>query len=68
MINSNYDLFHLPGDALGKTNAVTHKMPTIDDIPVHTKQYRYPPIHREEINKQTKEQLESDIVRPSKSP
>ena len=37
-INSNYDLFHLPGDALGKTNAVTHYIPTIDDIPIHTKQ------------------------------
>ena len=66
LINSNYDLFHFPGDALGKTNAVTHKIPTIDYIRVHTKQYRYPPIHREEINKQMKELLESDIVRPSK--
>ena len=27
LINSNYDLFHLPGDALGKTIAVTHKIP-----------------------------------------
>ena len=68
LINSNYDLFHLPGDALGKTNVVTHNIPTIDDMPIHTKQYRYPLIHREEIDKQMKELLESDIVRPSKSP
>ena len=37
-INSNYDLFHLPGDTIGKTNAVTHYIPTIDDILIHTKQ------------------------------
>ena len=68
LIETNYDLFHLPGDPLGKTSAVTHKIQTTDDVPIHTKQYRYPPIHREEINKQMKELLESDIVRPSKSP
>ena len=50
-------------------NAVTHNIPTIDDMPIHTKQYRYPPIPREEIDRQMKElREESDIVRPSKSP
>ena len=37
-INSNYDLFHLPGDTLGKTKTVTHYIPTIVDIPIDTKQ------------------------------
>ena len=68
LINSKYDLFHLSGDALGKTNVVTHNIPTIDDIPGHTKKYRYPPIHKEKIDRQMKELLESDIIRPSKSP
>ena len=66
LINSNFDRFHLI--VLGRTNAVTHKIPTTDDIPVHTKQYQYPPIYKEEINKQMKELLENDIVRSFKSP
>ena len=36
---------------------------------VYTKQYRYPPIHKAEINKQIDKQLlENDIIQPSKSP
>ncbi|CAK9796615.1 Retrovirus-related Pol polyprotein from transposon 17.6 [Anthophora quadrimaculata] len=68
LIKENYDLFHLPGEALGKTDAITHKIPTTNDTPINVKQYRCPPIHKEEINKQMKELLDSDIVRPSKSP
>ena len=40
LIKSNYDLFHLPGDPLGKSSAVTHKIQTTDNVPIHTKQYR----------------------------
>ena len=37
LIETNCDLFHLPGDPLGKTSAVTHKIQTTDDVPIHTK-------------------------------
>lgn len=37
-------------------------------MPLHTKQYRYPPIHKEEIDKQMRELLANDIVVPSNSP
>ena len=60
--------FHLPSDKLGSTNVVTHKIITTDNKPIHTKQYRYPPIHREEILRQTKELLSSGIIQPSVSP
>jgi len=62
------DLFQLSGDALGYTNAMQHKISTTDSRPVHTKQYRYPPIHKEEINKQTKSLLDNDVICPSDSP
>ncbi|CAK9832809.1 Retrovirus-related Pol polyprotein from transposon 297 [Anthophora retusa] len=68
LIAEHSDIFHIPGEYLGKTSAVTHKIPTTDQRPIHVKQYRYPPIHKEEIDRQMKELLESDIVSPSTSP
>ena len=38
--------FRLPGDKLGATNVAKHKIKTNNDEPVHTKQYRYPHIHK----------------------
>ena len=35
---------------------------------MHTKQYRFPPVHKEEISRQTSELLESGIIKPSISP
>lgn len=32
--------FHLPGDKLGKTSVLTHKINTTDDKPINVKQYR----------------------------
>lgn len=68
LIQQYHDLFHLPTDRLGKTTAVTHKIPTIDNIPVRVKQYRYPQIHKREIDTQMRELLNNDIVEPSSSP
>ncbi|CAK9811734.1 Retrovirus-related Pol polyprotein from transposon 297 [Anthophora quadrimaculata] len=68
LIDENQDLFYLPGDRLGKTDAIEHRIPTINNEPIHVKQYRYPPVHREEISKQITELLENDIIKPSNSP
>ncbi|CAK9834632.1 Retrovirus-related Pol polyprotein from transposon 17.6 [Anthophora retusa] len=68
LIDKNHDLFYLPGDRLGKTDAVEHRIPTINQEHIHVKQYRYPPIHREEVTKQITELLENDIIKPSNSP
>ncbi|CAL1680952.1 unnamed protein product [Lasius platythorax] len=62
------DRFYIPGEYLGKTNVINHKIITADETPVHIKQYRFPPVHREEINKQVSELLQKDIVIPSTSP
>ena len=60
--------FRLPGDKLGATNVVKHKIKTTNDEPIHTKQYRYPHIHKDEIRRQTDELLDLGIFKPSVSP
>jgi len=68
LIQKHSDRFHLPGETLGCTNATQHVIPTINEIPVHTKQYRFPPVHKEEINKQVGTLLHDSIIEPSTSP
>lgn len=68
LIDQNSDLFHLPNEPLTMTNAVTHKIPTTDEIPVHVKQYRYPHVHKEEIERQIDDLFKKRIIRPSSSP
>lgn len=62
------DIFHLPGDKLKGTNKITHAINTTDNIPICVKQYRYPPIHKNEIKTQINKLLEQGIVQPSVSP
>ncbi|XP_056641536.1 uncharacterized protein LOC130448273 [Diorhabda sublineata] len=62
------DLFLKPGDKLTFTSNVKHIIRTKDEVPVHTKSYRYPYVHREEIRRQIQEMLDKNIIRPSCSP
>ncbi|KAK9702229.1 hypothetical protein QE152_g30071 [Popillia japonica] len=62
------DIFHLPNDTLTQTNATMHNIPTTDENPTHTKSYRYPQIHKDEVNKQIEKMLSQGIIRPSTSP
>lgn len=68
LIEKNSDCFHLPDEKLNHTNVLEHRIPTINEIPIHTRQYRFPVIHKDEINKQVNELLEQEIIKPSKSP
>jgi len=47
---------------------VLQQIPTTDNWPINTRQYRFPQIYKEEINKQVEELLEGSIVKPSQSP
>ena len=62
------DIFHLPGDYLSSTEAIEHKINTINENPIYTKTYRYPEIHKREVNKQVTDTLKQNIIRPSNSP
>lgn len=58
----------MPGEPLSVTNAAKHNIVTRDEIPVHTKQYRFPPMHKEEIDRQVNNLLRDDVIETSKSP
>lgn len=68
LIFKSTDLYHLPGEFLGKTNALENENPIVDNRPVHVKQYRYPPVHKQEIDRQIKELLDLNVISPSTSP
>lgn len=68
LVKVHHDRFYLPDEYLNKTHISFHKIVTTDNLPINTKQYRFPPIHREEIHKQVNQLLEKEIVKPSTSP
>ena len=61
------DRFYLPGDIMPATNVIKHEIPITNHIPIRIKQFRRPPILKEEINRQVNEMLEKGIVEPSTS-
>ena len=63
-----HDIFTLPGDPLPLTDLMQHEIKTHDENPIHIKQYRYPPIHQEEIKRQIKDMLAKGIIQESDSP
>lgn len=68
ILDSFQDVYYLPGDTLPMTELTEHAINTTDDIPVHQKQYRYPPALHDEILRQANEMLEKEIIQESRSP
>jgi len=68
LISNSQDRFHIPGEKLTSTHVVQYQIPTTDDWLINIRQYRFPQIHKEEINKQIEELLEGGIVKLSQSP
>lgn len=62
------NIFHQDGKKLTFTNQVKHRIKTTDEIPVYTKSYRYPFIHKPEVQKEINDMLQQGIIRPSDSP
>ena len=62
------DLFHLDGDKLTYTKSISHEIKTNSDTPIYTKSYRYPEIHKSEVNRQISEMIKEGIIEPSESP
>lgn len=62
------DILYQENEKLTFTNQVKHEIRTTDEIPVHTKSYRYPFIHKPEVEKQITKMLQDGIIRPSSSP
>lgn len=68
IVSSYPDVFALPGDPLPGTKTVKHRIITSDDVPINVKQYRYPPAHKEEIDRQVTDMLDKNLIEPSDSP
>lgn len=60
--------FYQESENLSFTHKIKHKINTTHEDPIYVKSYRYPEIHREEVDKQIKEMLEQEIIRHSTSP
>ena len=41
---------------------IKHKINMTDEIAIYTRQYRYPQVYKEEIEKQVKDLLKKDII------
>jgi hypothetical protein len=45
-------IFHLECDTLTHTDSIVHEIPTTSSVPVSAKTYRYPEVHKKEVDKQ----------------
>ena len=68
VIQEYRDIFYNENNKLTFTNEIKHDIKTYDEIPVHTKTYRYPNCYKDEVQTQIKKLLEDDIIRHSYSP
>lgn len=62
------DIFYSPDLPLTFTNITKHHIRTKTDVPIYTKTYRYPHVHRNEVKSQINKMLSDGIIEPSESP
>lgn len=68
IIKENPEVLYLDTDKLSFTHKIKHQIRTVDNIPIHTKSYKYPKIFEDEVQKQVRKMLEDGIIRESISP
>lgn len=69
MVLNNYqDIFYKEGENLPFTTEIKHRIITKSDTPIYSRLYRYPVVHRAEVDRQIKEMLAQEIIVPSNSP
>ena len=68
LLHDYSDIFLTPGDRLPCTGKVEHEIVTENSVPIHVKQYRHPPIHKEVIQENVAKKLKDNIIEPSFSP
>lgn len=62
------DIFYQENMPLTFTSEIKHSIKTTDEQPVYTKTYRYPFVHKKEVESQIRKMLDQNIIRPSNSP
>lgn len=68
LVRKYSSIFHTGNEPLTCTANVEHHIRTTSEVPVYSRNYRFPEIYRQEVDKQIKEMLDQGIVRPSESP
>lgn len=63
-----YKIFQYPNQPLSSTTQTTHIIKTIDNEPIYSKSYRFPEVHKREVQNQLTKMLEDGIIRNSTSP
>ena len=60
-------MFQLPEENLNMTDITEDKIIVTDNIPINVKQYQYPPMPKDEIERQVSKMLAEGIIDPSDS-
>lgn len=68
VVNKFSDIFYKDGENLPFSSEIRHRILTKTDTPIYSKLYRYPVIHRAEVDRQIQEMLAQNIISPSCSP
>jgi hypothetical protein len=68
LVKEYADIFHKDGEKLTFTNQIKHIIRTNDEIPVYSRNYRYPEVYKTEVNRQIQEMLDQKIIQNSHSP
>lgn len=62
------DILYCDKLPLSFTNEIKHSIKLTDETPIYTKSYRFPEIHKNEIQDQIDKMLKQNIIQPSNSP
>jgi hypothetical protein len=68
LIADHSSTLKLPDNNLSATNLLQHRIETTDDLPVYSRNYRYPYAFQEAIREEIDKLIKEKIVRPSNSP
>lgn len=68
VIKNYKDVLYMETDKLSFTHKIKHNIRTVDNIPVHSKSYKYPYVYEKEVQEQIKKMLKDGIVKESISP
>lgn len=68
LVKEYSDIFHNEDKPLTFSNKVKHEIKTHDEMPIYTKSYRYPFVHKQEVQTQIQKMLSQKIIQPSNSP
>lgn len=68
IINANREVLYSDSEKLTFTHKIKHQIRTTDNIPIHTKSYKYPQIFETEVQEQIRKMLNDGIIKESISP